>query len=162
LYPPGAAPELPMVAATWVPWPTRSSVSESTSVKFCAAATRPARSGWVLSTPLSTTATLTPVPSKPADQAAGAPICGTLSFRAGLRSPSSQIFAPVPARAVAAPRTPADRLCQTEPSSAFAARRAVPPGTVRVLMIPDPGDAAARAPESVPVRISGRLSRRSS
>lgn len=42
--------------------------------------------------PMSSTATFTPVPSKPAAHAVGAPICGTLTSRAGLRIASSHTF----------------------------------------------------------------------
>ena len=90
LYLPFEAAPLPvMVDATWVPCPTRSMVSVS-SVKFCAAITLPARSGWMSSIPVSTTATGTPCPVNPACQATGAPISGTLTSRDGCRIPSSR------------------------------------------------------------------------
>lgn len=41
---------------------------------------------------MSSTATLTPLPSRPLPQAAGAPICAVLSFRVALTRPSSQIL----------------------------------------------------------------------
>ena len=62
--PPEAAPLPAMVEATWVPWPTVSPASAS-SVKLRASATWPARSGWVASTPVSSTATVTPAPVEP-------------------------------------------------------------------------------------------------
>ena len=52
------------IEATWVPCPNRS-VAVSDSVKFSSPTTRPARSGWVASMPLSSTATVTPDPSNP-------------------------------------------------------------------------------------------------
>ena len=89
--PPDAAPLPTMVDATWVPWPTASPgslppVKSRTSVRC------PAKSGWLASIPVSSTPTVTPVPSKPACQAAGAPICGTLRSRETLRLPSSQMW----------------------------------------------------------------------
>ncbi len=72
--PPEPWPVLAMVAATCVPWPCRSTTSGS-SEKFSAAVIFEAMSGWVASMPVSTTATVTPVPSRPAFQASGAPIC---------------------------------------------------------------------------------------
>ena len=51
----------------------------SPGTKLCVCDDCPARSGWVASTPVSSTATFTPVPSSPAAHAVGAPICGTLS-----------------------------------------------------------------------------------
>src|SRR5207248_2630675 len=76
-FPPEAAPDPVMMDATWVPCPWPSTVVPL-SVKSLDAATFPWRSGWSGSRPVSRTATVTPVPSKPACHAAGAPICGTL------------------------------------------------------------------------------------
>ncbi len=45
-----------------------------------------------MSAPVSSTATWVPAPSYPACQAAGAPICGTLTSRDALTVPSSQIL----------------------------------------------------------------------
>lgn len=56
------APLPAAVEATWVPWPSRSAASGA-PLKFRAATTRPWRSGWVSSTPVSRTAILTPSPS---------------------------------------------------------------------------------------------------
>jgi len=81
------------VAATCVPCPNRSTVS-GLALKFRVAPIFPARSGWPASTPVSSTATLTPRPSKPACQAAGAPICAVLRSSAALTRPSSQMCAP--------------------------------------------------------------------
>ena len=53
-----AAPVPAMVEATWVPWPTRSRSSSSPSVKLRRRGTWPARSGWVASMPVSSTATV--------------------------------------------------------------------------------------------------------
>ncbi len=80
-----------MVAATWVPWPCGSPAAFS-PVKSRWSATLPARSGWAASTPVSSTATVVPVPSYPAAHASGAPICGTLSFSTGSTLRSSQIL----------------------------------------------------------------------
>jgi hypothetical protein len=85
--PPDFAPLPAMIEATCVPWPTTSSAFASV-VKFSFAAIFPAKSGWVASMPESRIATVTPVPSRPACQAAGAPICGTLTSRSSLRLPS--------------------------------------------------------------------------
>lgn len=60
--PEDAAPVPPTVAATCVPWPKWSSVLGLPEKSF-ASATRPARSGWFASTPVSSTATFTPWPS---------------------------------------------------------------------------------------------------
>ena len=78
------APVPATVPATCVPCPC-TSFGEAASLKFISATTfPPARSGWVLSMPVSSTATSMPVPSNPAAHAAGAPICGTLSASAAL------------------------------------------------------------------------------
>jgi hypothetical protein len=73
------------IEATWVPWP-KWSVVEPDSAKSAAATTLPRRSGWVVSTPVSSTATLTPLPVSPADQAAGAPIWVRLGSRSVARN----------------------------------------------------------------------------
>ena len=59
--PPDAAPVPPTVAATCVPWPKRSPVLPLLE-KSLACAMRPDRSGCLSSTPVSRTATLTPLP----------------------------------------------------------------------------------------------------
>lgn len=98
---PGATPlNLPLerapvpaaMEATCVPWPYLSVVSGEVE-KFLAAATWPLRSGWVASMPVSSTAMVTPLPSRPAFQAFGAPICWTDVSRLTSRTPSSQRFA---------------------------------------------------------------------
>ena len=80
-----------MVDATWVPWPCPSSTVWP-GTKLAVVSTRPARSGWPRSTPVSRTATFTPLPSYPADHASGAPIWAVLSDRSTCTLPSSQIF----------------------------------------------------------------------
>ncbi len=90
--PPALAPVPATVDATCVPWPDLSPVPEAEPLKSCSATTCPVRSGWAVSMPVSRTATLTPVPSYPAAQAVGAPICGTLLSRLALRLPSSHSF----------------------------------------------------------------------
>jgi hypothetical protein len=92
---PGATPRYfgptpATVLATWVPWPLWSPTS-GVVVKLTDSATRPARSGCVVSTPVSRTATATPVPSYPAFHASGAPISGTLTSSAAVTRRSSQI-----------------------------------------------------------------------
>ena len=61
-----ATPEPAMVPATWVPCPTLSLASGRVSVKSTASRIRPARSGWSAATPVSSTATVTPSPVRPA------------------------------------------------------------------------------------------------
>lgn len=89
--PPEAAPEPAMVAATCVPCPCLSG-TVSVGTKLSEAEILPARSGWSRSAPVSRTATFTPLPSYPAAQASGAPICGTLFSRSGLTCWSSHTF----------------------------------------------------------------------
>lgn len=86
------APVPAAVEATCVPCPSRSWASGE-PLKLRSAATRPARSGWVASMPVSTTAIFTPLPSNDRAQAAGAPIWPVLRSREALRTPSSQIRA---------------------------------------------------------------------
>lgn len=83
------------VDATCVPWPNLSPVPSEPEKSF-SSTTWAARSGWEVSTPVSRTATFTPVPSYPAAHAAGAPICGTLRSSEALRRPSSQTFSTAP------------------------------------------------------------------
>ncbi|CAM5395543.1 hypothetical protein SMICM304S_01503 [Streptomyces microflavus] len=86
------APVPAAMEATWVPCPTRSRASGE-PLKFRSATTRPVRSGWVASIPVSTTAIFVPVPSYERAQAAGAPICPVLRSSDALRVPSSQMCA---------------------------------------------------------------------
>ena len=90
--PPDAAPVPAIVEAVWVPCPLPSWV-DSPGTKLTAVSTRPARSGWASSYPVSSTATLTPVPSRPAAHAAGAPIWAVLSARLAFTRPSSHTLA---------------------------------------------------------------------
>src|SRR5262245_19480728 len=109
--------------------------------------TRPARSGWFESMPVSTTPTMTPAPVKPAAQAAGAPICGTLSLRLTRRIASSHSFGPgVPGRA-APPPADADAVNerQNAPAEDLATWNAAPPGTLRIGAALSAVRAAARA-----------------
>ncbi len=92
LSPPEAAPEPTIVPATCVPCPL-TSVTASPGTKLAVPSIRPAKSGWLTSMPVSSTATLTPLPVYPAAQASGAPISGTLSFRLAFTRPSSHSFA---------------------------------------------------------------------
>ncbi len=80
----------------WVPWPWRSA-SVSESVKFFDAATRPLRSGCSRSVPVSRTATLVPLPSYPAAQAAVAFTCFVERSRFARTLPSSHSFFSPPA-----------------------------------------------------------------
>lgn len=100
-----AAPVPAMVEATWVPWPLPSS-TDSPGTKSSVAVMRSARSGWVVSTPVSRTATSTPLPVFPDAHTCGAPICAVLSARAAFTLPSSQTLA-IPA--LRAGRSPALR-----------------------------------------------------
>jgi len=83
-FPLEAAPDPVMMEATWVPWPTVSSVLLP-PVKSWLVVILPAKSGWVASMPVSRIAVVVPCPVSPAAHAVGAPICGTLSFRSTLR-----------------------------------------------------------------------------
>ena len=78
--PADAAPDPVIVEATCVPCPLPSSTVPFPE-KSLLSLTFPARSGWSVSMPVSSTATRTPWPVRPACHAAGAPICGTLSSR---------------------------------------------------------------------------------
>src|SRR5690606_2539924 len=104
--PPEAAPVPSTVEATWVPYPWPST-GDSPGTKLTAWSICPARSGWVASTPVSSTATLTPEPSKPCAQASGAPTWGTLTSRVALTGASSHTFSIVDAAAAVAARAPA-------------------------------------------------------
>jgi hypothetical protein len=124
-FPPEAAPLPAMVLATWVPWPWWSTAS-AVVLKFFISAMRPAKSGWVGSMPVSRTATVVPVPSKPACQAVGAPICGTLTSSVAVAFASSQTFLSLRARFGAAVTAAAGR------SSSIDSQKSVDlaPGTV--------------------------------
>ncbi len=89
-----------MIEATWVPCPKASSVPSWPPVKSCAPTTASAKSGWVASRPVSSTATVLPAPLWPARQALGAPICGTLWSSVARTGASSQtlVSGPAPAR----------------------------------------------------------------
>ena len=81
-----------IVEATWVPWPLTSAIASPGTKLWRAVDLGRRGRGGSTSTPVSSTATVTPVPSYPSAQASGAPICGTLSFRLTLTRPSSQSF----------------------------------------------------------------------
>jgi hypothetical protein len=161
LYRPTPLPA--MVAATCVPCPTWSRSSlPSTNVRC--ALTRPARSGCVLSTPESTTATRTPAPVYPAAHAAGAPIWGTLTSSATRRTPSSQIFG-------ASGREPAARIARhSDPRLVRSALATTPRPAGRSRTVVAPAGTAGLALRLAPARpvagllatISGRSARRSS
>ena len=159
-WPPEAAPLPATIDATCVPCPTRSPSSSSPSVKFSDATTRSARSGWVASMPVSSTATVVPEPSNPTAQACGAPTCGTLRSSDGCRSPSSHTF-DTPAAAIPADRS--TRSFQNSPRTDLSTRTAEPPtaGRSRTTSTPSTaasGVAAARAPPSTTINgRSGRL-----
>jgi len=121
-WPPALAPVPATIEATWVPCP-RWSVVESASEKLAEATTLPPRrSGWVASMPVSSTATLTPLPLSPADQAAGAPIWVRLGSRSVARkrrsSHTRDTPASLPVVRVAVARVPA----RAAPSLGAAAR----------------------------------------
>ncbi|CAM5687878.1 hypothetical protein SCANM63S_06630 [Streptomyces canarius] len=99
--PPDAAPLPPTIEATCVPCPKWSSVL-ALSEKSTASVMRPARSGWLASTPVSSTATLTPWPSSPAFQAVGALICAVLRSSTAFTLPSSDTRGVSAARATPA------------------------------------------------------------
>lgn len=94
LSPSDPAPLPPTVEVTWVPWPLRSATS-SPGMKLLVASTRSLRPGWEVSTPVSRTATFTPLPVSPASQALGVPICSLLCAMSASTRPSSQIL-PMP------------------------------------------------------------------
>lgn len=120
-----AAPVPATVEAVWVPWPKWSTVS-SPGMKLLAATTRFTRSGWVASTPVSRTATRTPVPVPPAAHTAGAPIWAVLSARVAVALLSSHTLSTPSvkdgAAAVAEPAT----VCAVCAVFAVAAESAVP------------------------------------
>lgn len=115
--PSDAAPLPPTVEETCVPWPFRSATSWP-SMKLLVSVTRSLRSGWVRSTPVSRTATLTPLPVSPASQAAGVPIWALLVSIAASTRASSQIFSTPPAS-------------RTRPEVALRAREVTSGATVR-------------------------------
>ncbi len=90
--PSDAAPDPAMVEATCVPWPFLSSTS-SPGMKLRVPTRRSLTSGWSASMPVSRTATLVPLPSKPAAHASGAFTWGTDSASSASERPSSQSFA---------------------------------------------------------------------
>ncbi len=109
--------------------------------KFRSATSRSARSGWVWSTPVSSTATVTPAPVNPASHAAGAPICGTLWSNDAVRLPSNHTFLiPVPA----SEPTPVNPLHHPEPAD-FSTSTATPPTLGRSTVTDIPATAAAPA-----------------
>lgn len=111
-------PPLPaMIEATWVPWPCPSWAPAS-ALKFAVAAIRPARSGWAVSTPVSSTATLTPWPLSPAAHACVAPIWATLRSRVTRTLRSSQIFC--------GPDLARSNVCQNRPVSFLSIFTALP------------------------------------
>jgi hypothetical protein len=153
--PPDFAPVPATIEATWVPWPYRSTLSGA-ELKFRSATSRSARSGCVWSTPLSSTATVVPVPVYPASHAAGAPICRTLWSRSACRLPSSQIR-DTPAAVVRA-AAPSVNASHTAVASLLAADSATASmlGSSRVT-----GALASRAPGARPagwLTISGTVS----
>ncbi len=121
-----AAPLPPTVEATCVPCPLRSATS-SPAMKLRLSVTRPARSGWPASTPLSSTATVTPLPVSPACQACGVPICALDSAMAAVTLPSSHT-----------PSTPAPRVNSRQKSRPLPASTAAPRtlGSARVRSVP--------------------------
>jgi hypothetical protein len=147
--PPEALPLPPTVDRVCVPWPLRSR-AVSPGTKLTAWLTRPARSGWSRSAPVSSTATLTPAPSTPAAHAAGAPICAVLCARSACSRASSQILLPP---AVAVFGTSAVHACRTR---LLAARTARPwmLGSVRTALTPA-GTAGRAAAVGGEARISG-------
>src|SRR5262245_20696877 len=86
---------MPAPFPTWVVCPFGHSVVIIVVVvveKHASATTLPARKGWVLSTPVSRMAMACPAPEKPAVQAPGAPIRGTLCTSVGGTGISSIIL----------------------------------------------------------------------
>ncbi len=132
-----AAPLPPTVEVTCVPWPCRSATSWP-GMKLLLCAIRPARSGCPASTPLSSTATVTPLPVSPASHASGVPICALDSAMAAVTRPSSHTPSiPAPPRvnsrqkslplsaSTAAPRTLGSALVRSVPFG-VAARTPLP------------------------------------
>ncbi len=85
---PEAAPVPAMVEAVCVPWPLPSSTLWP-GTKLAVASTCPTRSGWSRSAPVSSTATLTPVPSRPCCHASVALICAVSVASEASTLPSS-------------------------------------------------------------------------
>lgn len=138
-----AAPLPPIVEVTCVPWPLRSATS-SPSTKLRLTPTRSARSGWPRSTPVSRTATVTPLPVSPAAQAAGVPIRALLSAMSAVTRPSSQTASmPLPCR-----------VNSPQKSRPLAASTAIPRMLGRVRVRSADRGVTARAPGAW-VRISG-------
>ncbi len=139
------APLPPTVEATWVPWPLRSATS-SPSMKDFDSATRPARSGWVRSAPVSRTATLTPLPVSPASQASGVPIWALESAMAARTRPSSQTLT----GAGAAVLRPAGAVKACQKAAGSVAVTAAPPMLGRGRTVSAPRGAAARLRAPLP------------
>lgn len=124
--------------------------------KFFSATTRLVRSGWLLSTPVSSTAIVTPVPSYPASQASGAWICRVfqlgsaaafwIAFSQTVRRPDSAVAYGEPgAASVSAVQTPA--------AASSGAVTDSPPSAVKVWVTSAPSARCSSA------RASGRLPR---
>ncbi len=125
--PPRPAPLPAMIEATWVPCPTVSSTL-GCEEKFAVAAILPTRSGWDSSTPVSSTATLTPVPVNPACQAPGAPIRVTPGCALSFFLPSNQTLScPATSASSATPLCgPAAENCPPAPSTMTGVASAYP------------------------------------
>jgi hypothetical protein len=143
-----------MIEATWVPWPVRSTPSPA-AVKSTFSAIAPARSGWSVSTPVSSTATGTDPPVRPSAQAAGAPTSGTLTSMSSCATPSSHTFR------YAVRRSPVDSRRQNAAIAGVLTRTAVLSIEPRSRAGPPPA-AATTAARSSDVTISGRSPRLSS
>jgi hypothetical protein len=141
--PPDAAPVPAMMDATCVPCPWRSTV-EASSLKFPLATTLPARSGCVGSIPVSRTATVAPVPSKPVARASGTPICGTLTSRATSTLRSSQTFATPPLSRAALRDGPAGSVRLAHSSARFCGVGSTATASMLSSTRPSPGRLAAR------------------
>src|SRR6185503_7896593 len=102
--------------------------------KLCDATTCFARSGWPASYPVSSTATLTPLPSYPCFQAVGAPICFVERSRVACVRPSSQILVTWLLLNVVGPLMPSQKVF----ASAFRTETALLPtlGSVRRSVAP--------------------------
>ena len=166
-WPPEAAPLPAMVDATWVPCPMKSPSCSRPSVKFSDPMIRPDRSGWVASTPVSSTATVIPEPSSPPAQACGAPTCGTLWSSSGCRSPSShtagapELVAPAD-RSVGAPDAVIasgrpTRPSQNPPSVDLSTRTAEPPTAGRSRTTSTPSVSTVEAADGAASRPAARF-----
>jgi hypothetical protein len=145
-----AAPEPATIEATCVPCPLPST-TEVSLVKLALLTIRPWKSGWDVSMPVSRTATFTPWPWNPLNQAVGAPIWMTLTSSEACTVLSSETRS-IPRPSVRAPGPPARMAAH----NCGAWPRWTRTGAPLMLFKAEPDRAPGRAPESVGAAVPRR------